>query len=285
MPKLSLAVLAVLTGGQCGLFGSGSDPAMTPSEIVLHVNNELWNARDTSVLDVYVAESVDYSTPYSTQSGRKGLLADARQYYEWAESNVSHFKAVAANGSDVFLRWESESTPAGSAKLYNSRGIDYYRVEDGKIVTWKTAHELDSTAANKKRVADIVEELWNQRDLSAVERHFDPEVKVTYENSTSTGRESLTKGASAYFEGWSKSHTRITHLVAEGDSVTIRWVTTGTHTGVYAGVKPTGRTVTYSGSDFYRFEDGRVVETWTFWDRAKVMKTLSSSGYSLINPK
>ena len=138
--------------------------------------------------------------------------------------------------------------------------------------------EIDTTAANKKTVADIVTELWNQRDLSAVARHFDPQVKVTYENSTASGSENIATGAKAYFTGWSNSNTRITHVVAEGDAVTIRWVTTATHTGPYAGIEPTGKSVTYSGSDYYRFEEGRVIETWTFWDRARVLETLASPG-------
>ncbi|HKJ89941.1 MAG TPA: ester cyclase [Oceanipulchritudo sp.] len=267
-------------GGQPWTAAFGETPPKSPVEIVLHVNEELWNARNPGVLEEYVAPSVDYSTPYSMKPGRKGLAADAEQYYQWAESSTSHFTAYAENGEDVFLRWESESAPRGATRLYNSSGIDYYLIRDGKIIVWKTAHERDSTAANKQRAAAIVEELWNKRDLSAIDRYFAPDVESIFETVTLTGKDPLKKGARAYFAGWSNSNTRITHLVAEGESVTIRWVTSATHSGPYAGLQPTGKTVSYSGSDFYRFEEGRVVETWTFWDRARVMDILSSTSSS-----
>jgi|GEM_PF-1152057 len=274
---IKLSVLATLTGGQPHLLAEKESEPDTPLEIVLHVNNELWNNRNTSVVEEFIAEDVDYTTPYSTTQGRAGILLDATQYYDWAESNISSFKTHAAEGADVFIRWKSESKPRGETAFYNSQGIDYYRVEDGKITVWKTAHEIDSTASNKKLVQKIVAELWNQRDLSAVDRYFAQDVEILYEGSASAGKANIAGAATAYFKGWSDTRTEITHLIAEGDAVTIRWVTTATHTGTYNGIEATGITITYTGADLYRFSEGLVVETWTFWDRAAVTEVLEKN--------
>ncbi|MEM1223104.1 MAG: nuclear transport factor 2 family protein [Verrucomicrobiota bacterium] len=272
---VGLVISAILLACQQLSAGDASKPD-TPLEIVLHVNQQIWNERDLSVLDTYIAEDMDYTTPYSTTKGREGILLDAKQYYDWAESNTSTFKAYAENEEDVFLRWESESKPSGETAFYNNKGIDYYKVVEGKIVAWKTAHEIDSTASNKKIVEAIVSELWNQRDLSAVDRYFSPEVEVTYEGETTIGNENVAAGAEFYFAGWTNTKTTITHLVAEGDGVTIRWQTTGTQTGPYGDLEATGKTITYTGADYYRFSEGKVIETWTFWDRAKVFETLTA---------
>jgi predicted ester cyclase len=57
---------------------------------------------------------------------------------------------------------------------------------------------------------------------------------------------------------------QVTHdlLVAEGPYVVARWTTTGTHATELAGAEPTGRQLTWGGTDTYRIEDGRIVEWW-----------------------
>lgn len=48
----------------------------------------------------------------------------------------------------------------------------------------------------------------------------------------------------------------------EGDRLVVRHVFHGTHTGSLLGIPPSGRTVTVSGTDIYRIEDGRIAEEW-----------------------
>jgi predicted ester cyclase len=52
-------------------------------------------------------------------------------------------------------------------------------------------------------------------------------------------------------------------LVAEENTVVLRLRWTGTHTGSYLGVAPTGKRVDVRGMTIWRFEEGRVVEDWT----------------------
>jgi predicted ester cyclase len=59
---------------------------------------------------------------------------------------------------------------------------------------------------------------------------------------------------------------RIDHLVGEGDKVVARFTLTGTHSGNFQGVPPTGRRVTFPATDIYRFENGRIAEGWALMD-------------------
>ena len=62
--------------------------------------------------------------------------------------------------------------------------------------------------------------------------------------------------------------------VAEGDLVSHRWTFTGTHTGDLAGIPPTGRKVTISGTDTYRVRDGKIVDFYQDWDQLGMMQQL-----------
>ena len=68
----------------------------------------------------------------------------------------------------------------------------------------------------------------------------------------------------------------IDDLVADGDDVTIRWIAEGTHGGELLGFPSTGRSLAIRGVDMYRLEDGRIAESWTFWDLPGMLRTVSA---------
>jgi predicted ester cyclase len=55
----------------------------------------------------------------------------------------------------------------------------------------------------------------------------------------------------------------VEQLITVDDKVILRLRWTGTHTGPYLGVAPTGERVDVRGMTIWRFEDGKVVEDWT----------------------
>jgi steroid delta-isomerase-like uncharacterized protein len=67
----------------------------------------------------------------------------------------------------------------------------------------------------------------------------------------------------------------IDDLVADGDNVTIRWIAEGTHGGELLGFAGTGRALAIRGVDMYRLEEGRIAESWTFWDLPGMLRTVS----------
>jgi steroid delta-isomerase-like uncharacterized protein len=63
-------------------------------------------------------------------------------------------------------------------------------------------------------------------------------------------------------------------MIAEGDTVAIRWTATGTHEGPLMDLPPTGKQVTLKGMNFLRFEDGKIAEDWVIWDSMSMMQQL-----------
>jgi steroid delta-isomerase-like uncharacterized protein len=56
------------------------------------------------------------------------------------------------------------------------------------------------------------------------------------------------------------------NIVVEGNQAVAHSLLTGTHSGDFLGVAPTGKTVTWSHTDFVRFAGGKVVERWVSAD-------------------
>jgi steroid delta-isomerase-like uncharacterized protein len=66
----------------------------------------------------------------------------------------------------------------------------------------------------------------------------------------------------------------IEDIVEEGDFVAARNTFSGTHTGEFQGLPPSGRRITFSGLEFNRLVDGKVVEHWFQLDQVTLFKQL-----------
>jgi predicted SnoaL-like aldol condensation-catalyzing enzyme len=65
-------------------------------------------------------------------------------------------------------------------------------------------------------------------------------------------------------------------VVVEGDLVALRTIITGTHTGDYAAVAPTGSAIQTSASHIFRVRDDQVVEHWPVLDTYRMMPAIGA---------
>jgi predicted ester cyclase len=63
-------------------------------------------------------------------------------------------------------------------------------------------------------------------------------------------------------------------LIAEGDKVAIRNTWRGTHQGVFQGLPPTGKHVTFTGTDIFRCIGGKIAEQWADLDALGLMQQI-----------
>jgi len=66
-------------------------------------------------------------------------------------------------------------------------------------------------------------------------------------------------------------------FLAEGDLVAFTWTFNGTHKRIFAGIPATGKKVTLSGINVERLKDGKIVEHWSHFDLAGLIKQISSN--------
>jgi steroid delta-isomerase-like uncharacterized protein len=66
----------------------------------------------------------------------------------------------------------------------------------------------------------------------------------------------------------------IVQIVAKDDRVVVQLRGTGTHRGEFLGVPGTGKRIEWNAINIYRFEDGKVIETWQLLDVWGLMRQM-----------
>ncbi len=68
----------------------------------------------------------------------------------------------------------------------------------------------------------------------------------------------------------------IEDIVAEEDKVVARFIWTGTHIGEFLGIPATHKKVSWSGTDWWRIENGKLAEHWDNVEWASLMQQLTA---------
>jgi steroid delta-isomerase-like uncharacterized protein len=131
---------------------------------------------------------------------------------------------------------------------------------------------------NIEAVRRWIDEAWSRGNLDVAEHLLTDEFVL---HDPVAGREVVGRDAErALISGLRTSIPdlvfTIDDLVADGDNVTIRWIAEGTHGGELLGFPSTGRRLAIRGVDMYRLENGRITESWTFWDLPGMLRTVSA---------
>jgi steroid delta-isomerase-like uncharacterized protein len=126
---------------------------------------------------------------------------------------------------------------------------------------------------SKQAARDFFEQIWNQKDESAIDR-FIPENAKGNDPDFGSGREGFRRQWRQWIAAFPDLHFEVVDLIAEGDKVLTRWVLTGTHQGEYLGAPPTGRQIRVEGMSLDRIENGMVAEGFDGWDNYGFRKQL-----------
>ncbi len=69
----------------------------------------------------------------------------------------------------------------------------------------------------------------------------------------------------------------IDSCITERDSVVTRWTLTATHHGAFEGIPPTGLPVRFSGIEFNRVVEDRIVEHWSMFDNVALLRQIGAT--------
>lgn len=92
------------------------------------------------------------------------------------------------------------------------------------------------------------------------------------------GRAGLKQTIMMFRTAFPDLNIKIENMMSEGDHLVAYTVMTGTHTGEFMGMKPTGKPVRVEGFDLLRFEGDRMAEHWGVSDDAGMMRQLGTGG-------
>ncbi len=134
-----------------------------------------------------------------------------------------------------------------------------------------------SLEENKTTVRKLFE-AFNKRNLDELDELMAPDfVDHLLELR---GLEANKQAFTLTLKGFPDWHETIEDIVAEGDKVVVRFKATGTHTGEFFGLSPTGRKVTFASIQIYRIVNGKVAECQTVSDSLGFLGQLGAIEYT-----
>src|SRR5947209_13602117 len=128
-----------------------------------------------------------------------------------------------------------------------------------------------SVEENKAKSRRLFEECFNQGQLAAADEVIDPSAadhdpSMPERLRSRRGPDMFKEVVSMYRTAFPDLHITVEDQVAEGEQVVTRWRSEGTHRGELEGLAPTNIHASVEGISIDRFENGKIVETWTHWD-------------------
>ena len=124
---------------------------------------------------------------------------------------------------------------------------------------------MTTATDNRSILRHIILDLWHSRagleELSTI-------VAPNYVHHAAVGDydyEGFRRGLGSFIDACPDVRHTITHLIAEGDMLAAYVRMVGTQTAPFAGLAPTGKTLTLTGMYHCRIVDGKLVEDWDSW--------------------
>jgi len=135
-----------------------------------------------------------------------------------------------------------------------------------------------STEENKAFVRQMVEEVFNQGNVSRADEFLAPNFVEREElpPGIPRDREGVKQLTTMLRSAFPDFKATIDDIVAEGDKVVIRQTWSGTHKGESMGVPPTGKSVSFGVIDILRMAGGKCVEHWGQMDSMGLMQQLGA---------
>lgn len=127
---------------------------------------------------------------------------------------------------------------------------------------------------NVESYAHTWDEIVNKGNIKLFDTDFSP--NVVYDNVTThlQGIEDVKKYFSEYVTGFSNRSFKVLEIYGQDDHVIKRWSFTGTHTGDFAGIKPTGKRIAVEGMTIATIKMGKIVAERDYADDLGLMQQL-----------
>lgn len=133
---------------------------------------------------------------------------------------------------------------------------------------------------NKAKELLIVAEALNKGNLAVVDEYLAPDFIYHGPALEVKGITDYKKFLAVLRRAYPDIHVDVKEIVAEGDLVATRTLSTFTFTGQVDAVPPTGKKVSMSSTIIDRFKDGKLAETWEHYDRLDLNQQLGILSYT-----
>lgn len=140
---------------------------------------------------------------------------------------------------------------------------------------------MTTTAEHKEIVRRYYEDAFNDGRTELLDEliaedvlNHDPVSDETLSPEEARGFEGFVRHVEAARAAFRDATVTIEDMIAEDDTVLVRFVFTGTHEGPFAGIEPTGNQMSMSNMFLMRIEDGKIAERWAESDNLGMLQQL-----------
>ncbi|HXS88379.1 MAG TPA: ester cyclase [Steroidobacteraceae bacterium] len=131
----------------------------------------------------------------------------------------------------------------------------------------------DLEAQNKAVARSFFEDVLDKGKLEDYSKSHAPDFVAHAEGHLASLEEDMT-AAREQRKAMPDMRVKVSHIVAEGDLVSVYWTASGTNTAAGWGIPATGKSVSVNGMTLFRFERGLIQEEWSVFNQYSLMKQL-----------
>jgi len=127
-----------------------------------------------------------------------------------------------------------------------------------------------------------LEESFNSGNFEVADRYTAPDA-VNHDPSMPASMRSMRgpqlfrEVVAMYRRAFPDVRITVDDVIAADDKVVLRWHSEGTHRGELQGLAPTGARGGVTGISIDRWQDGKLVESWTEWDNLGLARQLGAA--------
>jgi len=126
-----------------------------------------------------------------------------------------------------------------------------------------------------KKIVQRYQNIYNSNNVDALDEVVSKDLLTPkIMPGIPTGIEGAKAAHHIMLAGFPDYQTNIDDLIAEGDKVAARITMSGTQTGSFMGIAPTGKHVSFTGIYIARIADGKIVEHWGEEDGVSLLQQL-----------
>jgi steroid delta-isomerase-like uncharacterized protein len=133
---------------------------------------------------------------------------------------------------------------------------------------------------NKALARRVRLDIWDRGKLNVIDEIYGKEcvhhISDPITPDFGRGGDAAKQIVTLYRSAFPDTHMTIDGILADGDTVMVRWTAQGTHKGPLLNLAPTNRSVTVQGIDVYQISAGKIQETWTSWDTLGFLQQLGA---------
>lgn len=132
---------------------------------------------------------------------------------------------------------------------------------------------MATTQANKELFRRVFDAL-NERDFDAFAATHHEDVVLHDHDEEFHGIESAIEHEQRLYEAFPDMEYAMEDILAEDALVASRWRVTGTHSGKFQGIEPTGEEIEIPACGICKVKDGKVTAVWLTYDRLGMLQQL-----------